>query len=118
MDESLSSDRCALCGRRFEEYTAAFASRFDQLVCRRCDGQAITEDGKKPEYGNEYEGKETVIEESEVSVKIRMPPDDGDNPVYIDSEKCWRWYRFGGFVTLQDGYDCDSLEESLEKREE
>lgn len=29
-----------------------------------------------------------------------MSPDEEDNLVYIDGEKCWRWYRFGGFVTL------------------
>lgn len=111
-------DRCAICGRKFEDYKAGFTFRFDHLVCRRCDERAVTVNGKQPEYGNEYVGRETVIEEWEEMVKIRMPPDDGDNPVFIDGKKCWRWYRFGGFVTLRDVYDCESLEKLLGTQEE
>lgn len=118
MDKSWSNQRCALCGQKFESYGSAFASRFNHLVCRQCDDQAVTEDAKEPEYGNEYFDEETVIEESEEMVKIRMPPDDGDNPVFIDGEKCWRWYRFGGFVTLRDVHSSESLGEFLEECEQ
>ncbi|MFP8888551.1 hypothetical protein ACLI4U_02130 [Natrialbaceae archaeon A-CW2] len=40
-----------------------------------------------------------------------MAPDGGENPVYIAGAKCWRRYRFGGWVTRRDAYDCNSIDE-------
>lgn len=40
-----------------------------------------------------------------------MLPDSEEYPVFIDGEKCWRRYRFGGWVTMEDNNDLDSNEE-------
>ena len=36
--------------------------------------------------------------------------DDGPDPVFAGSQKCWRRYRIGGWVTMLDPFDCNSLE--------
>lgn len=93
-------------------------SRYKYQVCSECESQAVTEDGERPQHGNEYLGRETLIEKTEDLIKIRGTPDVGDNPVFIDGEKCWRMYKFGGYITLWDPYNCDSISEYYEKTSE
>jgi len=87
-----SPEECAICGES-------------------CDEQAVTHDGIRPKHGNAYLGQDSVVEKSNGQEVIRMDPDVGDNPVFIDGEKCWRRYRFGGWVTCRDDFDCDSIQE-------
>jgi HEAT repeat protein len=102
---------CAICGEQFEQYGSEFASNYANLVCEFCDEQAVTNDGTPPKHGNEYLGQDSVVEKSDGRKVIRMAPDVGDNPVFIDGEKCWRRYRFGGWITCRDELDCDSIQE-------
>ena len=88
---------------------------YENMFCQRCDQRLVTEDGSDPQFGNEYAGRDTVVENSDGEKVIQMAPDIGDNPVYINGEKCWRVYKFGGFVTLWDPYDCESLDELLDR---
>lgn len=83
---------CPICG---DEPAYIDFSTYPYEVCSDCDKKAVNEDGQK----------------------ARSDPkgDWGDNPVYVDGEKCWRRYRFGGWVTMKDMHDCESLEEFYQK---
>lgn len=115
MDRSHSGSKCAICNKPFDMQYRMAATEYENLVCQRCDQRAVTDKGSEPESGNEYAGRDTVVENSEGEEVIQMAPDIGDNPVYINGEKCWRVYKFGGFVTLWDPYDCESLDEFLDR---
>jgi hypothetical protein len=96
---------CPICGGEIEGNTDTYVN----LVCEDCDDRAVGEDGEPAEYGFEY-----LEREPDSGDGIQMEPDTGTNPVFIDGEKCWRRYRFGGWVTMLDKHDCDSLEQFYE----
>ena len=79
---------------------------FPVEACEECDQRAVNADGKTPWTGYPPDKQAEVDESSNVE-----PPDDGENPVFIDGHKCWRRYRFGGWITFLDHYDCDTLDE-------
>jgi hypothetical protein len=106
---------CAICGDPFEQYDAEFASRYANLVCEACDDRAVTAGGEQPEHGNGYLGRDPDVGGEDGQPTIPMDPDVGDNPVFIDGQKCWRRYRFGGWITRRDDHDCDSLEAFQER---
>lgn len=108
-------EECAICGEPFDQYDSDFASNYANLVCESCDDRAVTERKERPKHGNEHLGRDAVVEREDGTEVLRMPPDVGDNPVFIDGQKCWRRYRFGGWITRRDEYDCDSLREFQEK---
>ena len=79
---------------------------FPVQVCDSCDQRALNANGETPWRGYPPE-KQAAMDESPAV----EPPDDGENPVFIDGNKCWRRYRFGGWITFLDYYDCDTLDE-------
>jgi hypothetical protein len=84
---------CAICGENLED--SDFARNYPGFVCRKCDARAVNARGEKPHHESMY--------------------DSGDNPVFIDGLKCWRRYRYGGYVTMRDKYDCADIGEFYEK---
>jgi len=61
------------------------------MVCRGCDERAVNVDGDMPEWDS--------------------MADSGENPVFIDGYRCWRRYRFGGYVTMRDLWNGETLGE-------
>lgn len=97
--------RCAICGTP-EEQARSLPARYSNPVCKDCDELAVDSDGNEPWTGFRPGEKP----DSEPGV-IHMAPDQGENPVFIAGVKCWRRYRFGGWVTRRDAFDCSSIEE-------
>jgi hypothetical protein len=89
-----SRPKCAICGAYHDN--PQFARGYPGMVCGRCDGKAKMVDGSEPQFSSFG--------------------DFGDNPVYIEDAKCWRCYAGGGWVTVRDLHDCDSLEEVNSKQ--
>jgi hypothetical protein len=96
---------CAICGA---EGVGGDGS-YPNLVCDDCDERAVGADGDTPWTGWPP-GEAPEMDDD----RVHMPPDHGENPVFIDGRKCWRRYRFGGWVTMLDEHDCASLEEFYE----
>jgi hypothetical protein len=84
---------CSICADGLPD--PEFALRYPRFVCNECSARAVNSNGGPPEH---------------VSFA-----DDGDNPVFIDGLKCWRRYRFGGFVTMRDDLDCQSIGEFYQR---
>ena len=92
-----SSSQCAICTGSLSELSE-MVETYPGLVCRGCDERAVNTSGERAEFVSEH--------------------DDGDNPVFISGQKCWRRYRFGGFVTMRDDWDCGSLGEFNKRQAE
>ena len=84
---------CSICNQVLPN--PEFARNYPNFVCRECDSRAINDRGELAEFFSQY--------------------DDGDNPVFIDGKKCWRRYRFGGYITMLDESDCKDIGEFYDR---
>jgi hypothetical protein len=103
--------QCAICGDDLfavKELTKTYPN----LVCSTCERKSVNADGDKPKRGAAY--REKLKAECDNPEVVDVPSDAGENPVFIDGHKCWRRYRFGGFITQLDQFDCDTISEFKE----
>ena len=84
--------KCGFCTLNIcDDFGLDFSLRYPNLVCNDCEGKALNADGNS-------------------AVHLSWD-DDGDNPVFIDGVKCWRRYKFGGYITMRDVHDFPTLTE-------
>jgi hypothetical protein len=89
MNAKIDTLTCAICGQALPD--PEYARKYPNIVCRECEKRAVNAQGEPPEYFYQC--------------------DYGDNPVFIDGKKCWRRYRFGGYITMLDNLDCKDIGE-------
>ena len=83
-------ESCSICKRDLtKDYGVGFSRGYPNMICRLCSRKAVNGTGDEPAHNSMGDG--------------------GDNPVFIDGIKCWRRYKFGGFVTMRDYHDCSSI---------
>jgi len=99
--------RCAICAAVMD---ASFRE-YPFVVCRECDATAVNSDGERPWTAQD---ETTTRTENGVFV-IEDGGDGGENPVFINGAKCWRRYKFGGWITMKDPFDCRSLEDFYQR---
>lgn len=80
---------CSICGKDLPD--PMFSKNYPNFVCRECGERAVNSQGNSPEHISQA--------------------DHGENPVFIDGKKCWRRYRYGGYITMLDDMDCQDIGE-------
>ncbi len=112
---------CAICGVELRGGKRSYPNP----VCGQCDSRALNANGEKAKWGFEYvfktqERYQKALDEArrhynDNTIDAIIVPDDGENPVFIDGRKCWRRYRFGGYLTMRDDFDCSDISEFYRK---
>lgn len=93
--------RCSICARLHDN--TDFASDYMTMVCDECETRAVNSRGQLPKHGPpSFHSEDNVLVVTDWG-------DDGDNPVFIDGHKCWRRYKFGGYITMRDIWDSPDL---------
>jgi hypothetical protein len=100
---------CSICGTKLDD----FFRPYRYPVCRQCDERAVTAAGQRPHTAADDSSAEVV----KGTLVIHDAGDYGDNPVFIDGRTCWRRYKFGGWVTICDPFDCATILDFYEKLE-
>lgn len=104
---------CAICGKKIDSFSETI---YPNLVCKNCDKRAININGEHAKHCSEYpDAIKYAREYYKKTGTIIMPDDDGDNPVFIDGKKCWRRYRFGGWITMLGKHNCKDISEFYKK---
>jgi len=83
MEKNAKKAKYSICGDKVE-----FAGSYPNLVCRKCEVRAVNETREIPYYESAY--------------------NDGDNSVFYGIKR-WRRYQFGGFITMKDDFDCETI---------
>lgn len=85
--------KCSFCSEEMDD--PDFAKNYPNIICRECEEPVVNSNGETPHFDS--------------------MGDFDDNPVYINGAKCWRRYKFGGFITMRDDLNCDNLDEFYDK---
>ena len=97
----IDTTRCAICGALHQD--PEFAASYVTLVCGECESRAVNAQGETP-----FHSSAELVEEDGKQV-LHLGGDFGDNPVFIDGHKCWRRYKFGGYVTMRDVWGTSNI---------
>jgi ADP-ribosylglycohydrolase len=75
---------CSICDGNVDQMAAAL---YPNYVCQPCGERALNAKGEP--------------------ATMDSASDRGDNPVFVNGIKCFRRYKFGGFLTMRDAFGCE-----------
>lgn len=86
------------------------ASFYGPVVCRDCELRAVDSAGLRPWQARDLRADSALpwnfdrydAGTGDTSLVLNVDTsDDGERIVFIDGIKCWRLYKFGGFITIR-----------------
>ncbi len=93
-------EKCPIC----KTPNSHIVKGFYKMICVECDTKALNVNGEPAKYHKED------IDDNNWPFGFDM----GDNPVFIDGQKCWRKYHMDRHITMLDDIDCKSLREFID----